>query len=305
MKYIQYCFFRLTVGFFALLPFSLLYRLSDLLATLMGSIIGYRSAVIEGNLKRSFPEKSAEQLGEIKKKFYRNLCDISLEAIKGFSLSREEILRRYRFHNAELMQQLHDSGQSFIAVAGHFTNWEWGTICGGLQFPHHPYGFYKPLVNKYIDRYLREHRARFRMELVSMADTVECFARSQTAPTVYIMVADQSPSNASKSYWIRFLNQDTACLHGPEKHARARQLPVYYIDIQRTSRGFYEFGISLVSQKHEQLQEGELTALFMKKLEQQIVKQPHNWLWSHRRWKKELPAGRSVIELKDSSHESS
>ncbi len=291
----------MAVVVFSLLPFRLLYALSDLLAFLIGDLFAYRSDVIQGNLNRSFPKKSKAELAQITKVFYRNLCDISLEAIKGFSMSPEQIVKRYKFNNPEEMQGLYEQGQSFIAVAGHFSNWEWGTICGGLQFPHHPYGFYKPLANNKIDMHLRAHRAKFRMELVSMADTVACFAKTPERPTVYIMVADQSPSNASKSYWVNFLKQDTACLHGPEKYARSNDLPLYYIKINRINRGYYEFGIELLCEQAALLPEGEPTALYMQALEKQILEEPGIWLWSHRRWKKELPSDKPVIHLESNS----
>jgi KDO2-lipid IV(A) lauroyltransferase len=34
-------------------------------------------------------------------------------------------------------------------------------------------------------------------------------------------------------------------------------------------------------------EEGELTVMFARFLEDSIRKQPENWLWSHRRWKRE------------------
>jgi KDO2-lipid IV(A) lauroyltransferase len=99
------------------------------------------------------------------------------------------------------------------------------------------------------------------------------------------MAADQSPSNVKDCYWIDFLNQETACLHGPEKYARLHELPVYYIDIQWQKRGYYKLYLSLLTDKPLELEPGKLTELYMKTLESRIKEKPEYWLWSHRRWK--------------------
>ena len=100
------------------------------------------------------------------------------------------------------------------------------------------------------------------------------------------MVADQSPSKLKKSYWIDFLNQDTACIHGPELYARKFGVPVYYFDIQPVKRGFYEVTFIEIATDTQSLQEGEITKRYMKTLEQKIIANPAYWLWSHKRWKR-------------------
>jgi len=62
-------------------------------------------------------------------------------------------------------------------------------------------------------------------------------------------------------------------------------LPVFYIDIQRVKRGFYEVKLSLLSDEPRELSEGEITRKYAQKLEEIIIKKPQDWLWSHRRWK--------------------
>jgi KDO2-lipid IV(A) lauroyltransferase len=61
---------------------------------------------------------------------------------------------------------------------------------------------------------------------------------------------------------------------------------VVYLNTKRVKRGYYEVTIEILAKNPLELEEGALTKLYMKKLEQILHKQPENWLWSHKRWKK-------------------
>jgi KDO2-lipid IV(A) lauroyltransferase len=99
------------------------------------------------------------------------------------------------------------------------------------------------------------------------------------------MAADQSPSKPDNAIWVNFMGQETAFLHGIEKHARQRNLPVLFVDIQRVKRGFYTLKMSFITKTPQNTEPGEITSLYAKKLENIIKHKPENWLWSHRRWK--------------------
>ena len=79
--YIVYGFVKLL----SLLPFAVLYALSDVLYPVIYYIIGYRKQVVRDNLSYSFPEKTEQERKTIEKKFYRHFCDLIFENIKSLS----------------------------------------------------------------------------------------------------------------------------------------------------------------------------------------------------------------------------
>jgi Kdo2-lipid IVA lauroyltransferase/acyltransferase len=172
-----------------------------------------------------------------------------------------------------------------IAVLGHYNNWEWGSIAAGLQLKHKPVAFYKPLSNKLIDDYIEKTRAKSGTELISISHTTRSFDTYKNIPAIFIMVADQSPSNLSRSVWVKFLNQETATLHGPEKHALRSGMPVYFSNVQKIRRGYYTVTLEPLVDDPSVTRPGEITERYMKALEDQIIRRPEFWLWSHRRWK--------------------
>ncbi|MGB1205509.1 MAG: lysophospholipid acyltransferase family protein [Chitinophagales bacterium] len=282
----QYLIFRTVIFFISNIPFALVYRISDMLSWLFFYVIKYRKKVVFANLRASFPTKSEAEITAIARKFYTNLSDILLESFKAFTMSKADFLERYKILNPEVSQHYFEKNQGVIVAGGHYTNWEWLAICSPLQVVQSMIGFYKPLANTRINDFVAQSRSQFGMGLASIYETNKTFQTFMPKAHVFVMIGDQSPSNVTKSYWIKFLNQDTACLHGIEQQARTYNCPIVYFDAQRTKRGYYEMTLIPIIEKPLELADGEITAKYMRKLEQIILEKPENWLWSHKRWKK-------------------
>ena len=94
---VSYLLLRFAVILFSLLPFRVLYFISDAIAFVLYKVIHYRYGVIFTNLKNAFPEKPDEEIESIIRKSYLNLSDILVESLKGMSLNHSELVRRYHF----------------------------------------------------------------------------------------------------------------------------------------------------------------------------------------------------------------
>ncbi len=286
MQYISYIFFRLLIFVFWLTPFFILYIYSEIAYFLLYKVFKYRVSTVQKNLKNSFPEKSAKERLRIEKLFYKNLSDITLEGIKGMSMSKKALLKRYRVTNPELTDKYFKQNKNIIGVGSHYANWEWGVLSFSLQYTHQTFGLYKPLSNKYIDNYVKSSRAAWGMNLIPIKETAKRFNEEREIPSMYFMVSDQSPSNNKFAKKIQFLNQETYCLHGVERYAKMKDWPVVYGDVQRVKRGYYEVTINVITENPKETDDGEITQKFMLILEEIINKKPEDWLWSHKRWKR-------------------
>ncbi len=285
----NYFFFRITVFLFWLLPFRVIYLLSDGMAWVMRVVVKYRYNVIETNLKKSFPNKSKSEIQTLIKGSYQNLCDCILEGIKGMSLSKKEIIRRCKVTNPEVADAFAREGRSVILVASHFGNFEWATQIG-LQLEHLILGIYKPLRNPRTDAYLKRTRQNKNFVLIPNKETYKELPNHIHQPCMVVLIADQSPSNSEKAHWLTFLNQETAFLKGPDAIAREYNFPVIYADLQRVNRGFYTLTFIVLEDQPNSLPEKEITKVFRNELTRIILAQPENWLWSHKRWKKKRPS---------------
>ena len=268
----------------SVLPYTILYFISDLLFFILYRVIGYRKKTVFGNLKRSFPDKSDKELISIMGEFYRHLCDIIMEGIKGFTISEKQIKKRLIIKNPEFSNYFADKGKSIIFVGGHYNNWEICAQAFAMYSNHICIGIYKPLSNEFLNRKIYTSRSKFGMNLVSMKQTKRSFESVSQAKAI-VFGSDQNPSNPKRAYWMNFLNQDTAVLFGVEKYSKEYNWPVIYVSISKVDRGYYEVEYSLITDNPTEQPYGKITEDFTKRLEQDIINQPEYWLWSHKRWK--------------------
>ena len=272
--------------FLSILPFWLLYLLSDVFYFFLYYIIGYRKGVVRSNLRNSFPEKSEEEINAISRKFYHYFCDLFLETFKTLTISRSAMLKHCTMDPAasELFNRLAADNKSFIIVLGHKGNWEWSGNTFSLLGKHQLYVIYHPLTNTYFDRFMYRMRTRFGGRLIAMKNTFRDMMDMRGELSVTAFIADQTPP-PDKAYWINFLNQDTPVFMGTEKTARKIQYPVVYITIKKIKRGYYSILADLLISPPYLTGDGEITAAYTKRLEEDIIEQPETWLWTHRRWK--------------------
>lgn len=285
MEKITYYIFRLTIFYFKITPFWYIYFLSDITSFLLFRVVKYRKKVVYTNLRNSFPEKSEAEINKIAKKFYKHLTDLMLESIKGYSTPFEKLIKRYIPVNPEMIDKYFYEGRDTISASGHYGNWEWATQVVPTVIKHTTKGLYQPLRNKLIDNHLRKIRSQRKADFVPVRFTRRIFKDEERKPLTVVMLADQSPPNKKKAIWLEFLNQDTACIHGIEFYAKMFNLPVLYFDVKKIKRGVYEVTLDLITDTPRQTAEGEITRLYMKRLEKSIIEQPEYYLWSHRRWK--------------------
>ncbi len=285
MKRLEYLSFRLLVACARITPFCVLYFWADVFYFIVFHIIGYRKKVVFDNLRKSFPEKSEKEITNLAKKFYRHLADISLESIKGMTISKKQIQKRYIIENAELPNEYFDRGESVLLITSHYGNWEYGMLATDMAIKHQTVALYLPLTNQYSEKYGVVRRSRFGMKMVPVQETKSVFAGKLEKPVGVIMAADQSPSNLERAVWLNFLNRETACIHGPEAYAKKMNLPALYMKITKPKRGYYVLKFEKLIDNPSQYEPGEITKIYFKHLEDDIKACPEYWLWSHRRWK--------------------
>jgi len=267
----------------SLLPISVLYLFSDFLYTVIYVVLGYRKKVVQDNLNNAFPEKSAEEINQITRDYYHYLCDLLVEVLKGATMTREQYEQRWTA-DAEEVIKIHAQNRSAIFILGHFGNWEAAAPVCTFYCNYNVNIIYKSIANNYFEKLVNKIRTRFNNKVTPMDKILRQMLKDKNELIAYAFVSDQSPS-PKNAYWMNFLNQDTAVFTGVEKIAQKLNIPVIYISVQRKKRGYYHIQPTLLFENPKETQEGEIMHAFMKHLEQDIIKDPACWLWSHKRWK--------------------
>jgi len=89
---------------------------------------------------------------------------------------------------------------------------------------------------------------------------------------------------------------------GPEKGAISQNTAVIMADLYKVKRGHYRVDLTLLTTTPKETPKGFITKALVNFIEESVKKRPHNYLWSHRRWKFEYDAekfGKYVIEGTD------
>ncbi|MFD1615346.1 lysophospholipid acyltransferase family protein [Gelatiniphilus marinus] len=270
---------------FSLLPLRLLYLISDACYYLLYHVVKYRRKTVSENIKHSFTTLNKKERLIIEKKFYRNFCDNFIETLKLLSISKEELHSRISVDYSELIN-IKSQNKNCHIYLGHQFNWEWANLHISSVLEDNVIVAYKPIKNKKFNSLMKKMRSRFGSKLVSSKTLKREIEKFKDNPHVLVLVADQTPKISIKSYWTNFLNQKTAFLSGAELYTASNKTTSFFANIIRLDRGYYKFVITPLFNFSEQYQVGLITQFYAKKLEESINKNPENYLWSHRRWKR-------------------
>lgn len=272
----------------SLLPFRLLYLLSDILYFIVIAV-GYRKNVVNKNLRNSFPDKSPQEISDIRKGFYHFFCDSIVETMKIASISRSSMRKHMQFEGIDTIETSVANGHGVALYLGHYCNWEWVTSIG-LSVPKDIFGcqVYHVLESKVMDKLMLRLRSKMDTTNVPMGEIMRSIIREKQNGRLSVIgfISDQSPIIYTSPYWTMFLNQDTPFISGTERLVRKLDLAPIYVDIRVVKRGYYHCKLSVLADDVKSLPEGEVTERYARALEQTIRRQPEYWLWTHNRWKR-------------------
>ena len=281
---------KLWVAFLSIHPYWLLYLKSDVYCFLVYHVFRSRRKVVRQNLLRSFPEKDAREIKAVEKHFYRNLCDLFVEAPKMLRMGPDGYRERLTFVNTELIAQLEEQQKNIFFAIPHSGNWEWfGKMIPELS-RNQSLAVYKMVKNPVFERLMMYMRTKdTSLEMVESNTVLRRLAQLRDSQTSVLMMADQTSHGLASDYWTEFLHQDTCWFMGIERIAKKLDYAIVFVSMTRQGRGRYEVAFDLVTDNPKAMGNGEVMEQYVRYVERFIQANPDNWLWSHRRWKHERP----------------
>lgn len=286
MHFLAYIIIYPILWLVSILPFKVLYFVSDGLYILLYYIIGYRKNVVYSNLKLVFPKKSNKELKQIQKKFYKHLCDMFLEMAKTMTISEKELKKRFKILNPEEFQRLENLNKSIILIFGHYASWEWSIVIQNyINFKG--LAVYKRLANRYFDKLVKNIRSKFNTDLISTKETIQVInnMESNGIKSITGFLSDQSPKLTNDVYWGEFMGIKVPCFTGAERLAKKLDLTTVYLKVTKVKRGYYEAEVITLAEDSNLYKDYELTDLFLREVEKQIHEAPEYYFWTHKRWK--------------------
>jgi len=269
----------------SILPFRLVYILSDFVYIIIYKLIKYRVKLVRSNLELAFPEYSSSKRLIIESNFYRHFCDIMLEAFKSIGMTKKQILERYEFKNQSIVYDLLKKNKSIVLLMGHYSNFEWAMSVGHYLDNVKGVGAYTPLTNKYFEKLMLKVRKRHKGYLVSRYK-IHDYIKSEEEKNnlnIYGFATDQSPRPTDKTYWRKFLNVNVPFFTGGERIANKYDYSIVFGLAKRVKRGYYTFKTFRTTKKTDHPY--DITNQFVEFIEKQIREHPSEYLWTHNRFK--------------------
>lgn len=286
MQFLLYILLYPILFLISILPFRLLYIFSDGIYILVYRIIGYRKKTVRENLALALPHLSERERLLIEKKSYKHLCDMFLEMIKTMTISVKEIEKRFVLKNVDYYLEIEKQGKSIALMCGHYASYEW-SISINSRITFEGFAIYKRINNKYFDDLVKKIRSRFKAYLITTKETVPTIESNNEKGVkgLYGFASDQSPQVKQKTYWSKFMGIEVPVYTGAEMLAKKFDMNIMFMKIKKVKRGFYEMEFELLTDDAKSVPDFEITEIFLRKVEQQILEAPEFYLWTHKRWK--------------------
>ena len=269
----------------SILPHRLFYGFSDVVFFFVYSVFGYRRKVVRENLTLVFPNKTGAEINRIEKDFFKHMCDMFLETVKTMNLSKEQVKKKYKVLNIDVLKKL-EKERSILIVCSHYANWEWNVSINNYV-DSKGYAVYQKIANKYFDAFIRKVRARWNTTLINQRETVKTVVRDKRdgITGIFGLVSDQSPQRHRAQYWSDFMGIRVPVFNGAETMARKLDLAVVFLKVSKVKRGYYQAEFITIAEQGKQTEENEITEAFLRLTENQINEKPEHYFWTHKRWK--------------------
>lgn len=270
----------------SILPFRVLYFVSDVIYILVYHVIGYRKKTVRQNLALALPHLSDKERLAVEKESYRHLVDGFLEMIKTMTISDKELHKRFKFTNMELYHEYEAKGKSIAIFCAHYSSYEWLLIMN-KHIKFEGFGIYKKIRNKYFDKLVRDIRGKFDATLIDTKETTKVMIDNKRKGVlgVYGFAADQSPKVWKAVHWTTFMGIQVPVHTGAEMLSKRMDMNVLFAKGEKLGRGRYQATFVPMADNPKEVPDYELTDMFFRMVEQQILEKPEYYLWTHKRWK--------------------
>ena len=285
VRILSFVFIAPFIYMISILPFWVLYLMSDIWYFIGYRLLGYRVSLVKKNIKTTFPAKHEDEINAIIRRFYKNFFDLFFETVKVLTISKNQLHNRVTLGNMQALEHNRDMEQSVIISMGHFGNWEMGAARFELADYPRLKAVYKPLSNDFFDALMTRIRTRFGGDVYAMEETLDRMREDRGKLTAVALLADQNPSSHN-AYWYQFLGRKTPVFTGVELLARRFNYPVIYLRVDRVKRGYYQLNCEVLSNKPAETGKYEITHEYIRRVERDIYSRPEEWLWTHNRWKR-------------------
>jgi KDO2-lipid IV(A) lauroyltransferase len=272
----------------ARIPWPLQRMLGRAIGRLLPILLPRRRAIAARNLALCFPALDERAREACLRAHFAALGTGVFEFARAWWGSVAPLRRGLEVEGLEHMEAARAGGRGVIVVSGHFTTLE---VCGRLMCDHVPLaGMYRPHAQPAMEWAVRRGRARYAAAMFPKQDLRGAVRHLKRGGLLWY-APDQDPSRGDAVY-VPFFGQPAHSLTSTHQLARMSGAAVMYFGHWRRPDGGYTLRLWPASEPFPGPDAAADTAAVMAAIESMVRVVPGQYLWIHRRFKRQPDGSR-------------
>jgi len=286
MKFIKY-FFQFFIITTLLLLFKVLgLKFSSFISSKIISFFGpfFRSKnLIRTNIKKALPNINQNEIEMISKNMWENYGKILAEYVFIKDFRGPKFNNKIKVNGQNILEKIRKDNDTVIFVSGHFNNFE----LMALHIEKSNINLatvYRPLNNRFLNFIMEKVRKKYicKNQIKKGISGTKKLLKFFKKKTSIALMIDQRVSQGIKS---KFFKDECFTTTIPAQFVKKFNCKVVPIYIERKDDTNFELTIYNPIEYSSDETIESITSNLNNLLEEMILKNPDQWIWSHNRWK--------------------
>ena len=278
----QYILIILLLLFFKIIGHKFALIISSKLFSFFGPLFRSKK-IIYSNLSNAFPNLNEFEKKKITKKMWCNYGKILAEYVFIKNFREIKLEQNVIVKGQEILDKIQINKKPVIFISGHFNNFELMAMHidkSGIDLA----AIYRPLNNKYLNTTMEKIRKNYicnKQVKKGIAGTKLLLKYFRNGTSIALMI-DQRVSQGLRS---NFFNKKASTTTIPAQFIKKFKCDVIPIYIERKNNINFKITINKPIKFSDSSSIEVITNDLNKVLEEMILKNPEQWIWTHDRWR--------------------
>ena len=267
---------------FKILGLRLASYISSKIVTFIGPIFRSKN-LVKSNLLKGLPNLDQDAIQKISKKMWGNYGRILAEYIFIKDFRKYKYQKNIDIIGQEILDKIKQNNEPVIFISGHFNNFELMAMHiekSGIDLA----AVYRPLNNKFLNFIMEKIRKKYICKnqiKKGISGTKQLLSFYKKGSSIALMI-DQRVTEGIKSNFFKHEAFTTTIPAQFVKKFNCKIVPIY---IERKNGVNFKLKIYNPLKYSTNNSIESITLDLNNLLEQMILKNPSQWIWSHNRWK--------------------
>ena len=262
------------------------FRFSSFLGGKLFELVGpfFRSKKITfSNLKRAFPNLDNSKLNDISKAMWNNYGRVFAEYLFIKKFRNKKLEKNITVEGKEILMNIKKHNKQVIFISGHFSNFELMAMqieMAGIKLA----AIYRPLNNIFLNSIMEKIRKKYICQnqiKKGLGGLKQLIKLNKNGYSTALMI-DQRVTEGIKS---NFFNQKAFTTSIPAQLIKRFDIEVVPVSIKRYENIKFKIKFSKPINFSKDSSIQNITDKLNIVLEEMIINNPEQWIWTHNRWK--------------------